>query len=47
MNLGTKIIKNYSNLIAKHKNRIKKTWEVIKYSIGKAKCNKKISPKKS
>ena len=36
----------YSNLITKYKNNIKKTSEVTKDLIGKAKCNKKISLRK-
>ena len=38
---------HYSNLITKYKKNIKKTWEVIKDSIGRAKGNKKCSPEKS
>ena len=53
MNLSTKIRKlgscqsnslqklDCSNLITKCKTNIKKTWKVIKDSIGKSKCNKK------
>ena len=37
---------HYVNLITKYENNIKKTWEVIKDSIGKAKCNKKVFPRK-
>ena len=32
--------------MTKYKNNKKKTWEVIKDSIGKEKCNKKIFPRK-
>ena len=35
---------HHSNIITKYKNNIKKTWEVIKDSIGKAKCKKKNFP---
>ena len=40
--------KNYfSSLILKHKNNIKKTWDVIKESIGKRRCNNQnVYPKK-
>ena len=38
---------HYLNLITKYKNNIKKTWEVVKDSIGKAKYKKKFPPKKS
>ena len=34
-------------LITKYKNNIKKTWEVIEDSIGKTKCKKNVSSKKS
>ena len=34
------------NLITKDKNNIKETWEVIKHSIGKTKCNKNSFPQK-
>ena len=36
----------FSNLIVKYKNNIKKTWEVIRESIGKGKCNHQNFPKK-
>ena len=37
---------NFSNLILKYKNRYKKTWEVIKESIGKRNCHDQNFPKK-
>ena len=37
---------HYSNVVTKYKNNIKKTWEVIKNSIGKVKCTKQILPQK-
>ena len=36
----------FSNLIVKYKNNIKKTWEVIRESIGKGKSNHQNFPKK-
>ena len=36
----------FSNLIVKYKNNIKKTWEAIRESIGKGKCNHQNFPKK-
>ena len=36
----------YSNLIMKYKNNLKRTWDVIKDSIGKAKSIKKFFPQK-
>ena len=37
---------HFSNLILKYKHNIKKTWEVIKESIGKGKFNHQSFPKK-
>ena len=37
---------HFSNLILKYKHNIKKTWEVIKESIGKGKSNHQSFPKK-
>ena len=37
---------HFSNLILKYKNNIKKTWEIIKESIGKGYCNHESFPKK-
>ena len=37
---------HFSNLILKYKNNIKKTWEIIKESIGKGYCNYQCFPKK-
>ena len=37
---------HFSNLILKYKHKIKKTWEVIKESIGKGKFNHQSFPKK-
>ena len=37
---------HFSNLILKYKNNIKKTWEVIKESIGKRNCHDQNFPKK-
>ena len=37
---------HFSNLILKYKNNIKKTWEIIKKSIGKGYCNYQCFPKK-
>ena len=37
---------NFSKIIVKYKNNIKKTWEVIKESIGKGKCNHQNFPKR-
>ena len=36
----------FSNLILKYKNNSKKTWEIIKESIGKGYCNYQCFPKK-
>ena len=36
----------FSNLILKYKHNIKKTWEVVKDSIGKGKFNHQSFPKK-
>ena len=38
--------KDISKLILTFKNNIKKTWEIIKDSIGKGKCNNQNFPKK-
>ena len=38
---------HFSNLILKYKHNIKKTWEVIKESIGKGKCNHQTFQKKN
>ena len=38
MSLNTKLTRNFSYLVLKYKDNIKKTWEVIKESIGKGKC---------
>ena len=37
---------HFSNLILKYKYNIKKTWEVLKESIGKGKFNHRSFPKK-
>ena len=37
---------HFSNLILKYKNNTKKTWEIIKESIGKGYCNHQSFPKK-
>ena len=37
---------HFSNLILKYKHNIKKTWKVIKESIGKGKRNHQGFPKK-
>ena len=37
---------HFSNLILKYKHNIKKTWKVIKESIGKGKRNHQSFPKK-
>ena len=37
---------HFSKLILKHKNNIKKTWQIIKKAIGKEKCNQHRFPTK-
>ena len=37
---------HFSNVILKYKHNIKKTWEVIKESTGKGKCNHQSFPQK-
>ena len=54
MNLNKEVIrnflsrsKNFSGLILKQKNNIKKSWDVIEEAIGKTRCNnQKVYPKK-
>ena len=38
---------HFSNLFLKYKHNIKKTWEVIKESLRKGKCNHQNFPKKN